>query len=346
MSSANDHLIEEVFQEMLVQLGPESAESRFYHSMKDAGLPVDNRMLANFIIQDFPWPIGVELRRLFSGDLKDRDKNRIDQILRVGEKLAQFFAFCSLAQLWDECKVKEIPLSKDFQHQIEYLDRPTFGVYTGLFRAVINLFEKKEIEPFIKFGSDHKASKLIADFNQLVTMRNEERHYGSEMDCQEGEELLKQLLIPLTCIAKYKLASIREIKVLGPKLRKVQFQHSIRMLNSQHEDFSSIEQGFEVFSQSHAVLLMKDFTNPKEYLNLSPLVVDTSTLLEKGKVPGIKNGIYMFQQLREDKYIYSLTNASEQAVFNGLPNFDFLREQFDDLRLTLMGGSVAAIAED
>ena len=166
------------------------------------------------------------------------------------------------------------------------------------------------------------------------------------MDCQEGEELLKQLLIPLTCITKYKLASIREIKVLGPKLRKVQFQHSIRMLNSQHEDFSSIEQGFDEYSPSHAVLLMQDFTNPKKYLNLSPLIVDTSTLLEKGKVPGVKNGIYMFQQLRDHKYIYALTNASEQAVFNDLPNFDFLQEQFDDLRLTLMGGSVAVTAEN
>ncbi|NND35027.1 MAG: hypothetical protein HKN76_20745 [Saprospiraceae bacterium] len=344
MQSPNDHIIESVFQAMLEHLGPESPESRFYHSMKDANIPLDNRMLANFIIQDFPWPVGVELRRLFSGDLKDRDKNRIDQILRAGEKLAQFFAFCSLVQLWDESKVKEIPLSKDFQHQIENFDRPTFGVYTGLLRAAVNLFEKQAIVPFIDLGSNQKSGKLINDFNQMVTMRNEDRHHGSEMDCQEGEELLKELLIQLSCITKYKLASIREIKVLGPKLRKVQFQHSIRMLNSQHEDFTSIERGYDEFSNSHAVLLMKDFTNPKEYLNLSPLVVDTSTLLDKGKVPGIKNGIYMFQQLRNDKYVYALTNASEQAAFNELPNFEFLQEQFDDLRITLMGGPIPATA--
>jgi hypothetical protein len=346
VQSPNDHIIEEVFQAMLEHLGSESSESRFYHSMKDANIPLDNRMLANFIIQDFPWPIGVELRRLFSGDLKDRDKNRIDQILRVGEKLAQFFAFCSLVQLWDQCKSRQITLSKDFQHQIEYLDKPTFGVYTGIFRATINLLEKEEISPFIEFGSGQKTGKLINDFNRMVTMRNEERHHGSEMDCQEGEELLKELLIQLSCVTKYKLASIKEIKVLGPKLRKVQFQHSIRMLNSQHEDFTSIERGYDEFSPSHAVLLMKDFTNPKEYLNLSPLVVDTSTLLDKSKVPGIKNGIYMFQQMRSDKYIYALTNASEQAVFNDIPNFDFLLEQFQDLRTTLMGDKIEVTAQN
>lgn len=327
---------------MLQHLGEASAESTFYHSMKNANLPVDNRMLANFIIQDYPWPIGVELRRLFSGDLKDRDKNRIDQILRVGEKLAQFFAFSFAVQLWDECKLRQLVLSKDFKFQIKSLARPTFGVYTGLLRSVIDMFNDQNIEPFIDFGTDIKHGNLIKDFNSLVTMRNEDRHHGSEMDCQEGENILKELLIGLAAITRYKLVTIREIKVVGPKLRQVKFQHSIRMLNSQHEDFSSLEQGFDDFSESHAVLLMKDFSNPKEYLNLSPFVVDTSTLLENNKIPGIKNGIYMFQQIKNGNYLYALTNASEQAVFNDLPNFDYLQEQFEDFRATLMEGEIEA----
>jgi len=118
VTSTNDHIIEHVFSQILEQLGDNAPEAAFYNSLKSANLPIDNRMLANFIIQDFPWPVGVELRRLFSGDIRNRDKNRIDQVLKVGEKVAQFFSYCLLVQLWDEMKKNPLELSKDFEAQI------------------------------------------------------------------------------------------------------------------------------------------------------------------------------------------------------------------------------------
>jgi hypothetical protein len=336
LANPNDHIIEQLFQAILQFVGEQAPESTFYRSMQAANLPIDNRMLANFIIQDFPWPIGVELRRLFSGDLKDRDKNRVDQILKVAEKLAQLFSSCLLVQLWDESKNRKIELSKDFQAQIQNVIRPSFGSYVGLIRATHNLFEKQGIKPFLEYNTpDFKFNKLMDSFNNLVTMRNEDRHYSSEMDCQEGEEILTDLLVKLAVFSKYKLVTIKEIKVVGPKLKPVQFNHAIRMLNSQHEDFNLVEQAFDEFSESHSVLLMREFTSTKEYLNLSPFVVDTSTLLENQKVPGIKNGIYLFHQIKDDKYIYTLTSAPEQAVFNDLPNFEYLRNQFEDFLRTL-----------
>ena len=345
VTSTNDHIIEHVFSQILEQLGDNAPEAAFYNSLKSANLPIDNRMLANFIIQDFPWPVGVELRRLFSGDIRNRDKNRIDQVLKVGEKVAQFFSYCLLVQLWDEMKKNPLELSKDFEAQIEQIGRPSFGTYVGLIRAVHNMFEKQGISSFIDYqGENGKFSKVIDQFNQLVNFRNEERHHISEMDCEEGENLLKSILGKLSVFAKYKLVTIREIKVVGPKLKPVMFQHSIRMLNSQHEDFSSVDQSYNAFSESHAVLLMKDFSSPEEYLNLSPLVVDTSTLLENQKVPGIKNGIYLYHQVKDGNFAYVLTNAPEQAIFNNLPNFDYLKAQFDDFAQTLTGGSLTGSA--
>ncbi|MDH3648907.1 MAG: hypothetical protein OEQ53_04445 [Saprospiraceae bacterium] len=345
MASTNDHIIEHVFTSILEQLGDNAPEAAFYNSLKSANLPIDNRMLANFIIQDFPWPVGVELRRLFSGDIRDRDKNRIDQVLKVAEKVAQFFSYCLMIQLWDQMKKQPLELSKDFEAQIEQIGRPSFGTYVGIIRAIHNMFDKQNIDSFIEYrGENGKFSKVIDQFNQLVNFRNEERHHISEMDCQEGEELLKSVLGNLAVLAKYKLVTIREIKVVGPKLKPVVFQHSIRMLNSQHEDFTSVDQSFDAFSESHAVLLMKDFNSPEEYLNLSPLVVDTSTLLENQKIAGIKNGIYMYQQVKDGKFAYILTNAPEQAIFNDLPHFDYLKAQFDDFANTLMGGAFGSSA--
>ncbi len=343
MASTNDHIIEAVFEAILKHVEPTAPEAAFYNSMKMANLPVDNRMLANFIIQDFPWPIGVELRRLFSGDLRNRDKNRIDQLLRVAEKLAQFFAYCLLVQLWDEVKSRNIELSKDFNFHFEQLEKSSFGIYVGFIRAIHNIFVGSGIEPFVGYNtSDFQFKKFIKNFNALVTMRNEDRHHTSEMDCHEGEALLNNLLVDLAVLARYKLVTIREIKVIGPKLTQVTFQHSIRMLNSQHEDFNLVEQSFEEFSESHSVLLMKEFASPKAYINLSPFVVDTSTMIDNQKIPGVKNGIYMFNQVKDGRYLYTFTNVPELAAFNDVPQFDFLLKQFDDIRETFRAEAVGA----
>ena len=198
MVSSNDHIIEEVFQSVLGHLGDQSPEAAFYNSMKQANMPIDNRMLANFIIQDFPWPVGVELRRLFSGDLKNRDKARVDQILKVAEKLAQFFAFCLLVQVWDEAKKKKLEFSKDLTVHLEQLPKPSFGSYIGLIRSIHAVLEAAEITPFLDYNQEgFSFKKLLKNYNQLLSMRNEDRHHTSEMDCQEGEELLKAVLLSL-----------------------------------------------------------------------------------------------------------------------------------------------------
>ena len=341
MVSSNDHIIEEVFQAILEHVGEQAPEAAFYNSMKQANLPIDNRMLANFIIQDFPWPVGVELRRLFSGDLRNRDKARVDQLLKVAEKLAQFFAFCLLVQVWDEAKKNKIEFSKDLEVHLDQLKKPSFGSYIGLIRSIHTVLESAGIQPFLEYNREgFSFKKLLKNYNQLLSMRNEDRHHTSEMDCQEGEDLLKAVLKDLAFFAKYKLVTIKEIKVIGPKMNPVHFQHSIRMLNSQHEDFTSVEQSYEEFSESHSVLLMKEFSSPKHYLNLSPFVVDTSTMIENQKIQGIKNGIYMYGYMKDERFIYVLTNAPEPAVFNDLPQFHYLKNQFDDLHATLnMNGS-------
>lgn len=337
MSTVNDHIIERVFQAILQQLGGQSPEATFYNSMKMANMPVDNRMLANFIIQDFPWPIGVELRRLFSGSRKDRDKNRVEQILRAAERSAQFFCFSLLVQLWDESKSREIELSDDFRAQIAGFDRPSFGVYVGLIRATHALIERNKIPPFFDYSRDpdFKFSTLLKTMNDLVSRRNADRHQGGELDCEEAESMLADLLEQMAFLARYKMVTIKEIQVLHPKLKPIKYQHVMKMLNSQHEDFSALEQIYDDFSESHSVLLMKDFVTPKQYINLSPFVVDTGTLLGEQRMAGVKNGIYLFQNYDKGKYRYALTNAPETATFNDLPNFEDIEGQFDDFRQTV-----------
>jgi hypothetical protein len=66
MAAINDLLILNVFEEM-VKSKPSLTK---YLPSKEENEEVDYRILADMVIKNFPWPIGVELRRLFSGSIR------------------------------------------------------------------------------------------------------------------------------------------------------------------------------------------------------------------------------------------------------------------------------------
>ena len=61
---------------------------------------IDHRILGDLLIKSFPWPIGVELRRLFSGTLQRPDRGRLDQIFKTIERTMQFISYVLVSQCW------------------------------------------------------------------------------------------------------------------------------------------------------------------------------------------------------------------------------------------------------
>ena len=75
---------------------------------------IDHRILGDLLIKNFPWPIGVELRRLFSGSLQKLDRGRLDQIFKTIERTMQFTSYMLLSQLWEEKREMGFELTKGF----------------------------------------------------------------------------------------------------------------------------------------------------------------------------------------------------------------------------------------
>jgi len=335
VNTSNDSIIEDTFKAILPQLGEQSSEYTFYQSMKTANIPIDKRMLANFLIQDFPWPIGVELRRLFSGDRIKRDKLRIEQILIVAERTAQFLSFCLLAQYWNEQQQKSFEFSTDFKAQTEAFRRPSFGVYIGLIRSIYRQLTDLKIPIFLEVESN-KIEAILKLYNDFVEKRNDVLHQKGTVSCEELEQMLNQLLQHLAFLVQYKLVTIKEIKVFNPRFKEVQFKHTISLLNSQHEDFNAVEKQFDFFFDSHSVLLLKGSNFQGSHLNLSPFIIDTGAILEHQQIAGIKNGIYMLNEIRANKSIYTFTNAPEQTSFKDVQGFEEVESQLSALK-SMMG---------
>lgn len=333
MANINEVLIRNVFDEMLKY---KASLARMAITDEDEELP-DYRILADLIIKNFPWPVGIELRRLFSGSMRQLDRMRLDQIFKTIERSMQFLSFVMLSQL---VKSKEegkllIPLSfsNEFKNRFFVL---SLGNFTWLIRSIGNLFQDQKTEWFMPEIASCFDNKFYGALDFWVPERNEIGHYqinltqeDIEKRCVEYEEKLTFILKKISFLAKYRLVSIKEIKVIKSKIHEAEFHHIFDLLNSSDSDFKANELQEATFTESQSVLLMKNIKSLDEYLNLSPLIIDTSTeVLDAKEKFEIKKDIFMYSKFRNDQLMYLGTEVTEKIDLRSLKNYETLLKEF------------------
>jgi len=117
MAQVNEELIRQVFQEML-KYRPALSKYTMLDDEEDEE-EVDFRILGDQIIKNFPWPFGVELRRLFSATMRDLSRMRLDQIFKTIERTMQFVSFVMLSQLSQDVLLKKVTLPGSISKDIE-----------------------------------------------------------------------------------------------------------------------------------------------------------------------------------------------------------------------------------
>jgi hypothetical protein len=305
---------------------------------------LDPRMQGDIIIKNFPWPIGIELRRLFSASMRQSDRLRLDQIFKTIERTMQFISFVMICQIWKDKKEGKLEISgnlaRDFQSRIVLL---TLGNYTWLIRAIGTLINEKKRQWFLPEMGENFDSKFFEALDFWVPERNEVGHYQInlkqeeiERRCVEYEEKLTYILQRIAFLCKYKLVSVREIKVNHPKNQPARFDHIVDILNSSDSDFIAREMEEERYSESHSILLMKSLKTMDDYLNLSPLIIDTNCeIIDNKEKFDIKKDIFMYTKFRNDHLMYIGTEVTEKCDLRSLHNYNILLSQFKDMIATI-----------
>jgi hypothetical protein len=347
MVATNEVLIQTVFQEMLKS---KPALQKILVADDEEEETLDPRLLGDIVIKNFPWPIGIELRRLFSASMRQLDRMRLDQIFKTIERTMQFISFVMICQIWKDKKEGKLEitanLAKDFQGRMLVL---SMGNYTWLIRMIGNLMKEKSVTWFLPEMGENFDNKFYAALDFWVPERNEVGHYQInltqeeiERRCVEYEEKLAFILQRISFLCKYKLVSVREIKVNHPKNQPAKFNHIVDILNSSDSDFTAKEMEEEKFAESHSVLLMKSLKNLDEYLNLSPLIIDTnSEVIDNKEKFDIKKDIFMYTKFRSDHLMYIGTEVTEKCDLRSLHNYQLLLDQFKDMILTISGNPVS-----
>lgn len=346
MASINEDLIRKVFDEMLKH---KASLSKMVLTDEDEGDLPDYRILADLIIKNFPWPVGVELRRLFSGSMRQLDRMRLDQIFKTIERSMQFLSFVMLSQLSKMCEEGKITIpenfAKEFRNRFLVL---SLGNYSWLIRAMGNLFSSQKIEWFMPELSSCCDDKFYAALDFWVPERNEIGHYQInltqeeiEKRCVEYEEKLTFILSKISFLARYRLVSVKEIKVFKSKMSKASFHHIFDLLNSSDSDFKANEFDESTYTDSHSVLLLKSIKSIDSYLNLSPLIIDTSTeILDSKEKFDIKKDIFMYSKFRNDQLMYLGTEVTEKVDLRSLKNYDILLTEFRQMVSLISPGTL------
>jgi len=340
MAVTNELLIQNVFQEMLKY---KPSLQKMLVTDDDEEEILDSRFLGDIVIKNFPWPIGVELRRLFSASMRQLDRLRLDQIFKTIERSVQFITFVMICQIWKVNKEKKIDISenlgKEFSSRLFVL---TMGNYTWLIRSIGNLIQANSIPWFMPEMGINFDKKFYAAIDFWVPERNDIGHYQInlthqeiEKRCVEYEEKLTYILERIAFLCKYKLVSIREIKVIHPKNEQAKFNHIIDLLNSSDSDFKAQELEDHTYAESQSVLLMKSLKTLDEYLNLSPLIIDTSPeIIDDKEKFDIKEDIFMYTKFQNDQLMYIGTEVTEKCDLRCLHNYPLLVSQFWDMMKT------------
>lgn len=345
MAAINEALIMQVFEEM-VKNRPALSK---YIPDKDEDEEIDYRIVADLVIKNFPWPIGVELRRLFSGAMRQPGRLRLDQIFKTIERTIQFVSFVMVCQVWYDISKQKITLPE--QVKSEFANRfitLTMGNFCWLIRALSTAYSDQNVSWFLPEMNEQFNKSFFAALDFWVPERNEIGHYQINLDeaeiekrCVEYEDKLRFILQRIAFFAKYKLISVREIKVIKPRIHDASFHHIVDLLNSSDSDFKGQEIDEPKFADSQSVLLMKSVKSFDEYLSLSPLVIDTnSETIDTKEKFDIRKDIFMYTKYKNDHIMYLGTEVTEKCDLRALSNYHYLLEEFKELMLTIGGVQV------
>jgi hypothetical protein len=254
-----------------------------------------------------------------------------------------------VCQVWYDITKNKLTLPDKFK--VEFADRftvLTMGNFCWLVRSLATTYAEQKIEWFLPEMNEQFDKKFFGALDFWVPERNEIGHYQINLSeaeiekrCVEYEERLTMILQRIAFFARYRLVSVRDIKVIKPKMHEAKFHHIVDLLNSSDSDFKGEEIDETKFSDSQSVLLMKSTRSFDDFLNLSPLIIDTSSeVIDTKEKFDLRKDIFMYTKYRNGHLMYLGTEMTEKCDLRALSSYNILLEEYKSMMLAIGGVEV------
>lgn len=312
---SNGELIEELFRS-LIPFKP--SLEKFLLVDEEEGESIDPRLLAYQTIKCFPWPLGVELRRLFSASFRTISEERYQQSLKTLRKTLRLCAFLMLAELLELIQKKA---------QVEGLDSRGTALREAMERMEDQdfLFLFESLSPALKSQSKLFIPELAALFDPVLKreleswldMLGDADALSLELRCQTVDQSLNLILKKVGFLARYRLVNISEIQVLKNKFQTAEFEHHYHFLNAVDADFKAHAEKLDQFADSRSVLLMSSIRQTDSFLNLSPFLVDTYDSAKPHQQGNSKRDVFLLKQVHKGILFYEGSDLNRIEDLSG-----------------------------
>jgi len=308
----------------------------------------DLRRIKLLIIESFPYPISVNLRKLFSNtvEIMAFSEARIRQLLQSYWDAQNFLALILFSELWEiQFKNAGFVLDPSVVGKIkDFLGQPTKERQASTWELCKSVLKEVEFAGETLFVSE------LADL--LAAMEDDNSQWSKACQFLDEQEISlsvgeaknsilateANLAIVLKYLAfwiKYKLQVVKNILFHKIRSQEAKYQHSVLFFNHQNEALSEDErQEAQFFTDSRSVILHKSQTPiPKEYLNLSPFFIDINSF--RGAVNA--QLFYCAGQASPEKLQYQSIDNQQLIAVGGHNEFYEVKSLFDTFWKTCLG---------
>jgi hypothetical protein len=319
----NDGLIQTLFN----AVAPHSPEVGMLLELAKRTNRTDLRTVRQQIIDAFPSLVGEQLRKLFASNAVDTQ--RLRQLVVTYEAAAKLFAFALTSQLWNAMfDNPEITISDDQWAKLEAFktldaaSEPVFD-YLELVLVIQAILSANGIPSFME-ESDALAGTLAAG-DGLIARRfmNEMREEfakgeppaeETESFCVQAETHLGVILSQLAFIVRYKLATIKGIAITKARHKPAEFRHRQVLLDRVTAGFVDVDEVRAAYTDNESVILLKDLQDVRDYLNLTPFIIDQNALTgnENTKLYSYK----LFDEATDACHFYSIADPTDTLVIS------------------------------
>ncbi|MFY0627259.1 MAG: helix-turn-helix transcriptional regulator [Reichenbachiella sp.] len=327
---SSESMIREIFESLVIQ---KPSLEKFISVDEEEGDQIDNRLLAYQIFKNFPWAIGVEIRRLFSVSLNATTERRYLQLKRTTSRIVKLLTILSISELVEKINSKEIELNKKDKSKMgQLLSGFKNADQIAILELTNSIFKNGNHDYYIdelKSVFDQAFSREMKDWLQIIeTIPN-----GKE-SLEESSSALEQIMILLlkkcSFLIKYKMVNVGSIKVIKSRFKSALFEHNLLILNNSDSDFHLHKETLEKFSDSNAVLLVKSVKKPNHFLNLSPFVIDTHGN-ENIQKQNVKKDIFILDDFEDVKLVYSGCELLNSHDLSSLENYPDLLKEYQEI---------------
>jgi AraC-like DNA-binding protein len=322
--ASSESLILEIFTEVA---NHKRSLQKFLLVDEDEGEALDSRLLAYQLIKAFPWPIGVELRRLFSASLKNAEASRYEQLNKTILRTLKLVAYILISDVARFVKNEPKAVSSKLTNIIkEALKEISPRNIKTLLEEMSQLIQATDTTLFVTEFNLCFDDLLFREISDWVDDNSGNTTSAIEEACASLEQVLILMLKRFSFLAGYKLVHVSGIEVRKRKFDlDAHFQHKLQILNSIDSEFAELSEITPQYADNHSVILMKSIKETSEFLNLSPFIVDThGAIIKSAEAHTLKRDIFLFDRYENNnlKFYGSELNSTESLSY---------LEQYDDL---------------